>query len=338
MPETGIAAWMDQFITATREVTMNIVQSQSPIMDEDLKELPYSIERPLGGGRYADVYLAKDSTGKRVIKLARKEAKEAIGATDGVFFAGGRWFVTGGIGNWSPDPNEILEKEAQVLRQVKHPALVKLLGQEKLNGQTYLILEHIEGKSWRQALNAGELSLEHYIELVKTLTELQSQLPIHGDLKPENLILNRQGETRIIDPSCGMTHIGLAGQPERLLTSEWYNPLLRNSDLPALGALAIEVLTGHQAVLLAGPTRPLREVGPQMASEIETAKKIGQYDRYELLLRMPLPSELNEAIPTELETIALRCLGIRRDGEAIERCETYRDIKELYAAICRYVY
>ena len=276
---------------------LNRVLSRRIHMRPELAKLPYVIKRPLNGGRFADVYLARDANGPVVIKLARKEAKEADGATNGMIFAQGRWFVTGGIGEWSPDGNEILKREAEILERIEHPVMAKLITQGEIDGYVYLVLEYIEGQSWRTALYEDKIELKHFHDLVRDLSELSKALKLHGDIKPENLIFTPSGQTRVIDPSSGMIALGPSGRPERLLTSEWYNPLLADSDIPSLGALLIELLCGQQTILLAAPTRPLRDMGPKFSASVKTAKVIGHYERYELLLRMPLPREIKPAIP-----------------------------------------
>ena len=62
----------------------------------NVPKLPFKIERPLGGGAYADVFVARGTKKRIVVKVARAEVREAVVVTGGVFFAEGRHFVTGG--------------------------------------------------------------------------------------------------------------------------------------------------------------------------------------------------------------------------------------------------
>lgn len=306
-------------------------------MNKVLDKLPYEIEKPLIGGRFSDVYLARDAGMRVVVKVARDQPKEAAGATNGVFFAQGQWMVTGGNVDWVPEANEILFQEAEALARVKHPAMVKLLNKGQVDGRAYLVLEYIEGQTWRAALSQNQVELHHYLKLARTLAKVNRELGYHGDIKPDNLILQPSGETRIIDPSSFMTKLGANGLPEQILTSEAYNPLLKDSDVPAMGLILMELLCGRPLFLEAREAKQTRETGPILRDTLKTAKIIGQHDRYARLLSMPLPREIKATIPTILQTIALKCIGLEWSNESFELSTPYTDVAAVAAAIEKFL-
>ncbi len=302
----------------------------------NVPKLPFKIERPLGGGAYADVFVARGTKKRIVVKVARAEVREAVGVTGGVFFAEGRHFVTGGVGAWDPDPKGIIDKEAELLEAVSHPAMVRLLGRGDSEGLPYIVLEYIEGENWRDALRSRKVGLAEFHTLVQDLTAMEPELGYHGDLKPENLILDTSGKTRIIDPSSGVTKTHPAGHATALLTSEWYNPLLEASDIPSLGVMLIEVLTGQHPIVFASDRPPERQLGPGLVERLRVADVIGRGERIRRITQMPLPSELSPELPKALETIALRCLGVRRTFSGLDITEPYATVADLAAALAKH--
>lgn len=151
---------------------------------------------------------------------------------------------------------ELFEREAQVLQQLDHPRLPRLLAYGVEEDAPYLIYPLITGESLKQKLDRGwRPSLDDVLSLVKQLLDIlvwlhQHHPPlIHRDIKPSNLILNGS-ELFLIDfgsvvqylkPQGGSTVAGTFGYmaPEQLS-----GRALPCSDLYALGACVIHLLSG----------------------------------------------------------------------------------------------
>lgn len=300
-------------------------------------QLPYRLGRTLGTGIYATTHEVDTPRGPAVLKLANAEPLPGDG-TKATYLTEGIGFVTGGLGGWEPEPNAILDAEARVLTGVRHPAMVKLLdtGTAPQAGRNcrYLLLERIAGRTWRAALNSAEPpTLAHVRALVDALAAMQAsgELPYHGDLKPENLMLDAQGRVRLLDPSAGMNTQDAAGLPVHMLLTPWYNPLYAFSDLPAIGLLLIEVLTGRHPLRV--EARAPHPLAPRAEQWLNGRVSLGLGRMARRLVAMPLPSELDPAVSPALEAIALRCLGLKRDGDALELEAAYADPGELARAL-----
>ncbi len=281
--------------------------------------LPLTGARWIGGGGFADVFLGEGPSGPAVAKVALLAPRGGADVTHGVHFAAGLQRHTGGVGSWPVDPAEVLRAEAEQLGALRHPAFPTLLGQGEAGERPYLLLERVTGRPWRDALYLdGELTPGHIGQIARALLEVAQHVPLHGDLKPDNLFVGPAGTVRIIDPAGGLAQTGALGQLERGITSPTYNPGLEASDLPSLGLLLAEVLCRRHLLIEAHEGRPERRLGPRLSEELSGAEAVGASPWFGRLRRLPLPSEFEPSVDPELEALALAALGLRWDG-ALER-------------------
>lgn len=136
----------------------------------------YEVLRFLGDGGMAAVYLARDQTlGRRVaLKLLRRNDEQAA----------------------------VLE-EARMLAQFNHPNIITVYGVGEHNGEAYIAMEYIEGETLRERADSEPLSLREIqrvaLAVASGLEEAHRRNIVHGDLKPENIMIGRDGRARILD-------------------------------------------------------------------------------------------------------------------------------------------
>jgi hypothetical protein len=105
--------------------------------------------------------------------------------------------------NLGSDGSERLAREVKPLLELRHPNLVSLLDWGQVDRFAYLVTEMVPGRTLRQELEHGPMHLERWrilaADLLSGLAHAHSRGVIHGDIKPENLILPWHGKAKLVD-------------------------------------------------------------------------------------------------------------------------------------------
>ena len=148
---------------------------------------------------------------------------------------------------------EVAEKEAEILRMVDYAGIPKLHDYFTLKRNAYLVMEYVKGRTLEE-LNRDEGEKNVRIRIAVKIAEILSYLHtlptpvIHGDLKPENIIISEQGEVKLID--FGSAHL-LTKTPEKIhSTIGCAAPEMMNGksglqgDVYAFGMIFARIMTG----------------------------------------------------------------------------------------------
>lgn len=142
---------------------------------------PYSITRELGRGGMGVVYLARDS------RLDRDVAIKALPP------------------QLAHDPDRLarFEREAKILAQLNHPNIAGIYGLEAHDGATYLVLEYVPGETMAVRLARGPVAIDDAVgiavQIAAGLEAAHDAGVVHRDLKPGNVILNDDGQVKVLD-------------------------------------------------------------------------------------------------------------------------------------------
>ena len=250
----------------------------------------YKIERRLGEGGMATVYLAEDLKHKRkvAVKVLRPELAAVLGA-------------------------ERFVQEITTTANLQHPHILPLFDSGEADSFLYYVMPFIDGETLRDKLNREtQLGIEEAVDITTAIADAldyaHRQNVIHRDIKPENILLH-EGRPMVADfgialavsAAAGgrMTETGLSlGTPHYMspeqATAE--KDLTNRSDIYSLGSVLYEMLTGEpphtgasaQAIVMkivtdeARPVTELRKsVPPHVAAA--TAKSLEKLaaDRFE---------------------------------------------------------
>jgi len=200
----------------------------------------YAIERELGRGGMATVYLAEDVKHHR--KVAVKVLRPELAATLGE----DRFF-----------------REIEVAAQLQHPHILPLLDSGQAEGFLYYVMPYVEGESLRERLaQHGELPVHDAVrilsEVVDALAHAHQHGVVHRDIKPDNILLSGRhalvmdfGVAKAVSEASGrqkLTTAGVAlGTPAYMAPEQAAaDPHLDHRvDIYAVGALGYELLTGR---------------------------------------------------------------------------------------------
>jgi len=196
----------------------------------------YEILQLLGEGGMGAVYKAKDRELARFValKLIRPELAS------------------------NPSILARFKQELLLSHQVTHRNVIRIYDLSESDGVKFITMEFIEGMDLRHLLlSRGKMAAHEAVEMIRqvcfALYAAHSEGVIHRDLKPQNVMQDKQGRILVMDfglarsvDSDGMTQTGaLVGtmdymSPEQALGKE----LDRRSDIFALGLIFFELLTG----------------------------------------------------------------------------------------------
>ncbi|MDX1991035.1 MAG: protein kinase [bacterium] len=199
----------------------------------------YQVYESLGAGGMGVVYRAIDrQTGHPVaVKLLKPQAVST-----------------------APEVLERFAREADALRQLNHPNIVKVLETIQENDLHYIIMEFVSGGSLHETIQReGKLSIKRVLEIGLDLADALSRahrLKItHRDLKPANILIAADGSVRLTDFGVArigtkerVTEIGtIVGTPDYMspeaLQGDEVDP---RTDLWSLGVILYEMLAGHR--------------------------------------------------------------------------------------------
>jgi tRNA A-37 threonylcarbamoyl transferase component Bud32 len=199
---------------------------------EDTRIGEYRIRGLLGEGAMGQVYLAQDTTlGRRVaLKLIRRSAMQA-------------------------EAVDAFLREARTTASFNHPHVVTLHAVGRYDGRPYLALEYLDGETLRARLAGGPIpereALRYARAIAEALADAHQRGLIHADLKPENVMIPRDGRLRVLD--FGLARIAdgspdsAAGTPAYMAPERWRRaPLARAIDVWAFGTLLSEMITGQR--------------------------------------------------------------------------------------------
>ena len=242
----------------------------------------YAIERELGRGGMATVYLAEEKKHRRkvAIKVLRPEITASLGT-------------------------ERFLREIGIAARLSHPHIVPLIDSGEAGGLLYYVQPHVPGGSLRERLaQEGRLAVKDALritqEVGKGLDFAHRNGFVHRDVKPENILfadgnalLADFGVARACcDPDADpggsgelMTEVGVAvGTPEYMSPEQasGESELGNASDVYSLACVLYEMLTGAPPLIGGNPRatmakqvterpRPVRGVRPEVPTAVEQA-------------------------------------------------------------------
>ena len=145
---------------------------------------------------------------------------------------------------------ERLLDEARSIMRLRHPGIVHLYDVGEQDGQLYLVMELLSG-SLRAELQNGPLGAVYALRVARavaaTLAYAHDQSVLHGDLKPENVLLRDDGSPVVADFGLlGTAQTGkIAGSPAYMAPEQLLaRPLDGRTDVYALGVMLYKMIAG----------------------------------------------------------------------------------------------
>ena len=258
----------------------------------------YEIIKTIGEGGMANVYLANDTI------LDRKVAIKVL------------------RGDLSNDEKFIrrFKREALSVSNLSHPNIVEVYDVGEEEGNYYIVMEYIEGKTLKQLLQKrGALTLNEVIDIMLQLTDglahAHDAYIIHRDIKPQNIMIEDNGLIKITDFGIAMAlNSTQLTQTNSVMGSVHYLPPEQangkgstvKSDIYSLGILMYELLTG--SVPFKGDTA------------VEIALK-------HMKEKIPRIRKQNPTIPQSVENIVLKATAKNPKNRYDNVRDMYKDLQ-----------
>ena len=247
-------------------------------MSERIQELNealgdrYRVEREVGAGGMATVYLAQDLKHDRqvAVKVLHPEVSSSVG-------------------------HERFLREIKISASLNHPHILTLIDSGQVGDVLYYVVPYVEGETLKQRIERdGRMELEEAVRLIGQITAAvdyaHEQGVLHRDIKPENILIHR-GEAMVSDFGIA---VGLDAAKTGRLTATgtslgtpfYMSPeqiesdaeLDVRSDIYAIGCVAHEMLAGEPpftgpstqvvlAKILTADPAPLSEVREDVSAE-----------------------------------------------------------------------
>lgn len=256
--------------------------TQDTLIGKQLGE--YRLEALLAQGGMARVYRAVD------VRLRRQAVVKVIDP------------------HFHNDPDYLMrfEREARAIARLDHPNIVRLYRFDKQADRLYMAMQQVEGADLETVL-AGYRADKEFMEpddARRIISEVCSALDyahqkgiIHRDVKPANILLDRQGRVFLTDFGLAlMVEVGTRGEifgsphyiaPEQAISSAKAVP---QSDLYSIGVILFEIFTGRV---------PFHAAEPLDIARLHMSEE------------PPRPRQLRPEISPQLEAVILRALGKR---------------------------
>lgn len=237
----------------------------------------YEIVDWLGGGRFGDVFLARDTLLDKefALKVSRMRKQEIL----------------------------MLQDEARLLAALDHANIVRFYNIDFIEGKLVLIIEYVKGTTLRDIITDKGIDVDICVRIMahvlSALAYAHENKVLHRDLKPENILIAEKDEQHIVKVTdfglalfikSGSISASTAGTPIYMAPEAWSGNFTDKSDIWSIGAILYELLTG---------------VPPYLADDLNTLKS--KIDEGKLLV----PTILRPHIPEYLEDTVIKCLSTK---------------------------
>jgi tRNA A-37 threonylcarbamoyl transferase component Bud32 len=260
----------------------------------------FRLERKLGQGAQAEVFLARDEVLDRPVAI-KVLAEKAAGDEKAL---------------------ERFLREARLAARVSHSSCLAIFdfGQER--GLTFMAMEYFRGRTLRDLLRRGPLSVEVALkigrEVASALAAVHEAGIVHRDVKPTNVMIDQQGNVRLTDfgvaqgPTDEVGGAGLMVGTMKYMAPEQARGKRtdRRADVFALGAVLFEMLSGQSAfgATLEALVARVGQDPPELPAGVQVSERVRN------LLRSAMARRRSERLPSmealvgeiDLELAALR--------------------------------
>jgi len=301
---------VDSLLKAQREAESSGFMEPAAEPTQGLREGstlgPYRIVSPLGAGGMGEVWLARRSDGLFEGEVAIKTLHP--------------WFARGAL-------RERFLREAQLLSRISHPNIARLLDAGvDAEGALYLVLEYVRGVPLDRYCDDHQLGtaarLRLFLSVCAAVAHAHSHLIVHRDLKPSNILVNAEGEAKLLDFGVAtLLDVEAAATSDltrltgRALTPEFAAPeqlrgeaITTATDVYSLGVILYALLTGQRPHAAQGGNHAALEHAVLHEEAALPSRALRNADAAVAAHRGTSPARLRREVAGDLDNIVARAL------------------------------
>jgi eukaryotic-like serine/threonine-protein kinase len=330
IPENELAAWLESFRTERPDLVdlvKELLQEHRALSQAQFLERPpdqsalagqkigaYTLTSPIGQGGMGSVWLAERSDGRFERKAAVKFLNAALIGHNG---------------------EERFKREGAILGGFVHTNIAELLDAGVTSwGQPYIILEYVEGAPIDDYCDEHKLQVRErmslFLDVLGAVAHAHAHLIVHRDLKPSNVLVNKDGQVKLLDFGIAklLTTEGQHDDPT-LLTREGGSPLTPQyaapeqvtgapittaTDVYALGIMLYQLLSGQHPAgsALRSPADLVKAIVDTQPSRPSTIVQTSASDTEPAIAtaakRGTTPEKLQRLLRGDLDTIVGKAL------------------------------
>jgi serine/threonine protein kinase len=240
-----------------------------------------------------------------------------------------------------PDTEELLCLQAKKLLLVSDPGLISVDEMAQRASGCFYRMPVANGRSLREYLSSGPVPVDVLLDLALTMDRLEKDaaFELHGDLKPENIMITASGVV-LLDPGyIGPLKVTVDGvikeDVDCIVSTPMYYPKLDGDDLFAFGLLIWEVACRQQLLANKAKTADFdrSKIDDQLYDYVWSEEAKHNFNLSALLGARP-PSELRPGMPSEIEELIKGAIGLNWTSEGkLENFPRFQSFTEVASAL-----
>ena len=277
----------------------------------------YKIIKQIGSGGMGTVFLAERSDGvfekKAAVKILKKEFAHS-------------------------EIKSQFKQERQILANLNHHSIAKIYDGGIIEGMPYFVMEYVDGIPIDQYCDSKALSIQKRLQLFKsvckTVQYAHNNLVIHRDLKPHNILVDKDGQLKILDFCIATLQYEQLKKPVDISLTAAYaapeqlnnNKITTATDIYALGVLLYQLLSGCNPFDLSNKTvKEMIEIRQNITAPSRCFSKLPAIEKNKIARkRSTTPQKLSKILSSELDQIVTKSLSPNVD----ERYPSANNLKQ----------
>ncbi len=221
---------------------------------------------------------------------------------------------------------ERFSNELKIARKIVHKNVGRMYDLNEEEGTHFITMEYVPGKDLKSLIRmTKQMSVGTAVHIARQICEGMAEAhrmgTLHRDLKPNNIIIDKQGTARIMDfgVARSLTISGVKGPGEIIGTPEYMSPehaetndIDHRSDIYSFGVILYEMTTGQ--VPFQGDS-PLSVVAKHKTEIV------------------PEPRTFNARVPVALSRVILKCLEKNKEKRYQKAEDVLSDLKKIEESI-----